>query len=1129
MRTLYISIATILLSTLTFQIAFAQTTPVTISNYVKKSYNGLDVSCAGKNDAEITVTASGGSGVYEYSKNDGATYQSSNVLTGLSAGANCIIRVRDASHKSNISNNVYVWISAPNAVTVNTFQRDTYYNGGGDGVSCVYNSDGKIFIQANGGTGTFSYSIDNGTNFQTSTSFNNLAAGTYTGMVKDANGCIAYTSPSFAPVQLTAPKPIIAVVKSQTGISCTSATGSVTVSGSGGLGNYQTSIDGGKTFNYLAQGGTYTFSGLGAGTYSIIVKDGNFGTGCMSTINVNVVASFTASLSGSSSICSGTTASFVINIPSGNGKVFTATYKDEAGKSYVVNNLKAGNNTITSAPLSGSKIFTLVSVTNETGCQASVSGSANVTVTPSGWWLGKTSEWNDANNWSCGAVPTSQTNVTIPATKNDPILTTGIVAINDITIQQNASLTVKSIFKIGGIITNNGVLDATEGTIEFNGSSAQSFSGSYFLNKTIKNLTISNGAGLSLSTIPNDTLNITGTVSFGNSNVVFNTNDNLTLKSSASGTANIADITNNGMYSGNNITGNVIVEHYINTGKATGQLSKKWFFLAFPTQGQSVKESLMENGNNKSTGYGVQITGAGGTASGFDLASPSPSMKFYNVSNGSWTGIAKTTDPVYDAKGYMVFVRGDRSVDGKTITDPNPTNLRTKGKLILGDQVLTLPANNLFASIANPFASDIDMRNVAQSTGSDFFYVWNPLLGGNYGYGDYEFCLKMGNDFYTFPRGQKSNFIKSGQAFFIQTAKTASTLTIKESSKASANAGQNQRPQGVSEKTAQIRTALYGVASDGTSALVDGTIQQFSGSFSNDINEMDGKKVFGSLENLSIKSGGKDLVIERKQMINSEDTIFYGTTGLKAQSYQLTLTAENIPASGLQGFVEDTYLKTSSLLNLQGSTDIHFTVTSAAASYAANRFRIVFKQASVMPVTFTSVKAYQKNEVIAVEWKVENESNILRYDIEKSVDGNSFSNVGTLAAVNGTANNYSWTDNSPVANYNFYRIKSVDLNGKVNYTQIVKVFMGKASGDITVYPNPIVNGNVNLQLTNQPAGIYNVRLLNPLGQVVLSKQITHTEGSSTETIKWNYNFARGVYQLEINRPVGEVKTIKIMY
>ena len=58
----------------------------------------------------------------------------------------------------------------------------------------------------------------------------------------------------------------------------------------------------------------------------------------------------------------------------------------------------------------------------------------------------------------------------------------------------------------------------------------------------------------------------------------------------------------------------------------------------------------MENGNIKSTGYGVQITGAGGTASGFDLASPSPSMKYYNESNGKLDRNCKNIRPGLQCK-----------------------------------------------------------------------------------------------------------------------------------------------------------------------------------------------------------------------------------------------------------------------------------------------------------------------------------------------------------------------------------------------------------------------------------------------------------------------------------------------
>ncbi len=70
---------------------------------------------------------------------------------------------------------------------------------------------------------------------------------------------------------------------------------------------------------------------------------------------------------------------------------------------------------------------------------------------------------------------------------------------------------------------------------------------------------------------------------------------------------------------------------------------------------------------------------------------------------------------------------------------------------------------------------------------------------------------------------------------------------------------------------------------------------------------------------------------------------------------------------------------------------------------------------------------------------------------------------------------------------------------------------------------------IHLQLTNQPEGKYGIRLLNKIGQVILSKQITHAEGSSTEFIKWDFNLAHGMYQLEVSVPGGEVKEINVMY
>jgi len=89
--------------------------------------------------------------------------------------------------------------------------------------------------------------------------------------------------------------------------------------------------------------------------------------------------------------------------------------------------------------------------------------------------------------------------------------------------------------------------------------------------------------------------------------------------------------------------------------------------------------------------------------------------------------------------------------------------------------------------------------------------------------------------------------------------------------------------------------------------------------------------------------------------------------------------------------------------------------------------------------------------------------------------------------------------------------------------------VGDGKSLITIYPNPITNGIINLQMINMPAGKYGIRLMNHLGQIIVSKQVERMEGSNIEAIKWNYNLAHGVYQLEIIQPDGSVKVIKVMY
>ncbi|MEP6949789.1 MAG: T9SS type A sorting domain-containing protein [Ginsengibacter sp.] len=329
----------------------------------------------------------------------------------------------------------------------------------------------------------------------------------------------------------------------------------------------------------------------------------------------------------------------------------------------------------------------------------------------------------------------------------------------------------------------------------------------------------------------------------------------------------------------------------------------------------------------------------------------------------------------------------------------------------------------------------------------------------------------------------------------------------------------------------QIRSNLYAVAADTSTILLDGDLTQYDPSFTDAVDGMDARKMSNFSENLGMVRGNTTLVIERRHTITVTDTIFYKLWNTHQQLYQLEFITSNLDHPGLVGYLEDTYLHTSATINLNGANNINFSVNSDPASSAIYRFQIIFASAesAVLPLTFTSVKAYQQNNTISVEWKTENEKNMKAYNVEKSIDGNRFNSVSGITANNFPVNNYSWTDAYPTDGYNYYRIRSTDINGEIKYSEVIKVLPSKATGDIKIFPNPVTDNTIHLQIGNQPGGLYELRLVNKSGQSVMIKQIHHADGTSTETIRQAQLIPKGIYQLEITKPDGSKTNISLVY
>ena len=753
-----------------------------------------------------------------------------------------------------------------------------------------------------------------------------------------------------------------------------------------------------------------------------------------------------------------------------------------------------------------------------------------------------------------GTQPTTFYNL-IQANTNNVILASNETVNNSLTLTAGSLSLNDHTLTLNGAVTNaSGNLSSTDlSGLILNGSAAKNL---YFnpANHTIKNVTV-NASATNVNL--DDSLDIAGNTSgVIIVNGKLNTSDYLTLKSDANGTASVAA-------SGGTINGNVTVERFIGTGTMHG---KSWQLLATPTRGQTIKDAWQEGatavagmpGGDPHPGFGTQLTSNVANAAtqpdpGFDAyTAPGPSIKVYNSVTNAYDGPLTTAIPIYNAKGYFVLVRGDRS---KTTYNAiaNPTVLRTKGQLFTAANPppSSVVAGGHFESVGNPYASAIDLRKLSFDPGvNKAVIVWDPTIAASaYGLGAFQTLFLNGDidhdgvdDYVNLvtstaygTAGTVHNTIQSGQAFLIQGLPLPSpggAINFAENAKATGSPTLLFRPQAPGDdKQAQLqlRTNLYGVNARDT-FLTDGTLIQYSDAYSDSIDGLDARKMTNSGENLSVKSGGVLLVIERRHTIIPQDTVFLNLTGTRVQPYQLEFIAGNL-SGGPEGFLEDNYLHTRTPLNMNGRTVVNFSIENIAGSYAHDRFRIVFAPSALLPVTFTSLQAYLQGKNIEVKWKVDNEANIKQYDVEKSIDGSQFSLLESKvpSGNNGHSAIYVTADANPVEGYNYYRIKSIDNNGNVSYSNIVKAQVGTSKGNINIYPNPIVDGIIHLQLNNQAQGKYAVRLLNRIGQVILAKEIIHAGGNSTQQIKCNVNLAHGLYELEVTRPDGSHMNINVIY
>lgn len=744
---------------------------------------------------------------------------------------------------------------------------------------------------------------------------------------------------------------------------------------------------------------------------------------------------------------------------------------------------------------------------------------------PTSNWTGATStDWNTGSNWSAG-IPTSATDVTIPSgLSNYPIINTGTSAVRDVTIQAGAALTLSAAtLQVSGVISNSGTFTANTGTIEMNGTSAQTIAANTFTSNTIKNIISTNSAGVSLG----GTLNITNTISFGNiNNSTITAGGFLTLVSNAAGTAMVRDITNGGANTGNNISGNVTVQQFISSRRAYRFLTPQ-----VNTTG-TIRANWMENTNNPSTSvnnnpvpnYGTHITGYMGNINGFDASNTNNASLFtYDNQNQLWTAVTNTGSTLQAGSAYDILIRGSRSTDlNNNLSPSSVTTLRATGSLLTGTIIMAkqgaggtagMPslssAINGYSFIGNPYASAIDWILLEKTDLAGSIYIFDPTLSGSNGRGayvSYNASTGISN-----ASSHIDNNLQPGQSFFIQTNGPNPSLAIKEIHKSI-----QQRFVFRTQKLPNISLLLLLPKQDNEGETADGLAAYFSSAFDSSLGDEDSYKFSNLDENIAIRRNGKNLSIEGRKPVKETDTLPLIMWQMSQKKYAFKIAVTSIPEN-INTCLEDNYLHLSTILKNNASTIVPFTITSDSLSFATDRFKIVFKRHLIYSNPTNSIKAYEKNDGVEVGWTTEFENNVSSFEVEKSVDGVHFIVVGLVKAKENSASlaAYSWLDKNPVDEENFYRVKVINKSGDTVYTQIAKIKVVNYKSSISVFPNPVQGNTINLLLKNITKGNYRIRLISSEGKAIYAENFSYTGGSGLKVIKLNELISKGNYQVQL--------------
>ncbi len=185
-----------------------------------------------------------------------------------------------------------------------------------------------------------------------------------------------------------------------------------------------------------------------------------------------------------------------------------------------------------------------------------------------------------------------------------------------------------------------------------------------------------------------------------------------------------------------------------------------------------------------------------------------------------------------------------------------------------------------------------------------------------------------------------------------------------------------------------------------------------------------------------------------------------------------------------------------------------------------------FAIGAALPVELVRFEARLRGENTAVlSWQTATEVDNQGYDVEMSINDGTFRKMGFVQGkgTNNVASNYEFLVPNLSREVHYFRLKMKDLNGTFAYSPVRSLALGGAKDVVNIYPNPALDGVLQITLAQSDAEQIQAELINAIGQLVGTARFVN-DGN----IMRLHLPASGVYNLVLRLDNGTVITRRVV-